>query len=79
MDIETNLGFLIQNITTPGPTFQSFRSGILETFGDDCLYSSQYFFRVRKHHIFGNKLSGTLALGLSSATLRASHEPGCKA
>jgi hypothetical protein len=51
MDIETNLGFLMQNIIA---NF-FFGSGILETLGDDRIYFSQYFFRVRKHHVFRKK------------------------
>jgi hypothetical protein len=50
MDIETNLGFLMQNITT---NFDFFESGILETLGDDHIYSN--FFRVGKHLVFRKK------------------------
>jgi hypothetical protein len=66
MDIETNLGFLMQNITTLGIDLLIFLSGILETLGDDHLYFSQYFLGVGKHHGFRKKKYGTLGHALRS-------------
>ena len=52
-----------------GPKFRYFGSELLKTLEDGLIYSFQYFLGVRKHHVFGNKLLGTLGDALTGREL----------
>ena len=66
MDIETNLGFLMQNITIPGTDLLIFLEVEYQKLLEMTVFiPPNNFLGVEKHHVFRKKKQGTLGDALS--------------